>query len=237
MINFATYGYGGMNYENAKKRILIEANNFGVFDHMTGYGHEDLSPEFSQKYCDILSLKRGGGYWIWKCDVLKQEMSKMDEGDIIVYADAGCTFNTGGKKRFYEYIQMLKDSPYGVFNFQLKNAPEYSWTTKEIFDHFNIDMNVDKHIVNCNQLMATVIILQKNTHSINWLDTYANTISKNKYLFTDIHNKQQPHPKFIDNRHDQSVCSIVSKLQGSVVISDETNGKKKDVPLWATRFR
>lgn len=244
MINFVTFGSGGANYENSKMRLLAEAKHFGVFDKITGYGHADLSPTFREKYADVLSLRKGGGYWIWKCDILEQEMSKIDENDFIVYADAGCTFNPHGKKRFFEYIQMLKDSPYGVFNFQLSTIPEYLYTNKSVFDHFNVDLN--DTLAQTGMCIATVFILQKNEHSMKWLNTVINTLSENRHLFTDKYNAQQPqHARFIDHRHDQSICSIISKLQGSVVIRDETydTGRKwgcdksKDWPIWATRYR
>ena len=45
-------------------------------------------------------MKRGGGYWIWKLDIIKQAFSKIKENDIIVYLDSGCTLNKSGKKRF-----------------------------------------------------------------------------------------------------------------------------------------
>jgi hypothetical protein len=48
---------------------------------------------------------------------------------------------------------------------------------------------------------------------------------------------------FIDNRHDQSILSLVRKKRGSIVLMDETYfqpfGNKESLrfPFWATRKR
>lgn len=242
-IHFATYGHGGQRYDNAKQRILGEAKTFGEFNKVTGYGFENLTPAFCEAYKDVLLLPRGAGYWIWKFNILEQELSQLDDGDYVVYADAGCTINSteGSKKRFREYLKILDDSPYGVLNFQT-NHKECSWTIKQIFDYFNVDIN--SNIATTGQYMATVFVVQKNAHSLRWLDTILKTLVHDMYLFTDKYNPNQPHPLFKDNRHDQSLISIVSKVQGSVRLSDETfdgqnwhSNKAKQWPFWSTRYK
>lgn len=237
MIHFITYGSGGPNYERAKQRILKEAAQFGVFDRITGHGMDTLSPEFREKYKDVLSMRRGGGYWIWKFDIIQQELSKINEGDFIVYADAGCTINASENaiKRFYDCLKILSDSPYGILNYSI-NAQEYIWTTQQIFEHFNVDSK--SMVATSNQRIATIFIVQKNAHSEKWLSTIMDTLAHDRFLFTDKYNNNQPNPCFRDNRHDQSVASVVSKLQGSIVIPwNQELARSPNVPFWDTRYR
>lgn len=148
------------------------------------------------------------------------------------------TFGEFNKVTGYSFENL---SPYGVLNFQT-NHKECSWSIKQIFDYFNVDIN--SNIATTGQYMATVFVVQKNVHSLRWLDTILKTLAHDMYLFTDKYNPNQPHPLFKENRHDQSMISIVSKVQGSVRLSDETcdrqnwrSNKAKQWPFWSTRYR
>ena len=61
---------------------------------MKGYGPEDLSEDFIEKYKDIFKHSRGGGYWIWRPYILRSAINDINDGEYLVYLDAGCTINT-----------------------------------------------------------------------------------------------------------------------------------------------
>ena len=67
-VHFITYA--DHKYEKSRKRILNEAEKFGVFKTIKGYTPNDLTFEFSNKFRDVLCLPRGGGFWIWKYDIM-----------------------------------------------------------------------------------------------------------------------------------------------------------------------
>ncbi len=52
----------------------------------------DSDRNFRQRNKNILSRKRGPGYWIWKSYILWHELYVAREKDIIVYSDAGVNF-------------------------------------------------------------------------------------------------------------------------------------------------
>lgn len=241
IIHFITYG--DSKFEKSKKRLLNEAKEFGVFKTMKGYGPQDLSEDFIKKHRDIFKYSRGGGYWIWKLNIIRQSINNINDGEYLVYLDAGCTINKRGKKRFYEYIDKLKNSKnnYGILSFQMTHN-EYKYTTKEIFDYFNI--KCDSDIFKSGQYMATLLIMKKNKHLTKCLDKYEKCIEDNPLLITDIYNSKNQHVEFEDNRHDQSIFSILRKIYGSEVIKgDETwivpfgGPESLKYPFWATRIK
>jgi hypothetical protein len=186
-----------------------------------------------------LKERRGGGYWIWKIDIFKQALSHMEEGDFLVYMDAGCELNNKGKERFKEYISILKDSKYGVLSFKLSYHPEREWTIKEIFEHFEISIGGEEALD--GQLLSTVWVMKKCKHLYKILEEFENVLINKPDYFTDKYNRNQ-NKYFKDNRHDQSVASIVKKLYGTVVIpTDETYFKDFNseeasrFPFWAKR--
>lgn len=237
-INFITYG--NAIYNNSKKRLRDEAINSRWFDTVTVYGPEDLSQEFKDEFKDILKKPRGAGYWIWKFDIIKQQLTKMSNNDILIYMDAGCTININSKTRFNEYIEMLNNSNESIISFQIPHL-EKKYTNKELFHHFNMDVNDNNG--NSGQFIATILIMKNTENMMKIIDDSINVLHTDHLLVTDHYNKIGQCCEFIDNRHDQSILSLVRKKHGSIILTDETwfqpfgNKKSLQYPFWATRKR
>lgn len=224
--------YGSNQFINSKKRMMFMGIKSGWFNTVKMYGPEDLTKDFKNKYSDILKLKRGGGYWIWKYDIIKQRLDEIKNGDYLIYLDSGCTINQYGYNRFKQYLDILKDNEYGIISFIMNEYPERDWTTKNLFDYFKIDLN-DK-IATSGQFHSTVIIMKKCSNVYRIIEECHKVIAKDKYLVTDKYNNNQM-SYFNDNRHDQSILSLVRKIFGSVIIKDETYFKNKLYPFLKTR--
>jgi hypothetical protein len=254
MIHFITYGDD--NYEETKKRLCSQARSLSDgtsddgtsdgdswFNTITSYSPDDLDDDFKERFKNILEQPRGGGYWIWKPYIINKHLEKMEDGDILIYLDAGCHINPSGRERFNEYIEMLKNSEEGAISFQMSQHIEKKWTVKEIFEYFNIHKD-SRDIIESGQIIATVRMFKKNSNSTNLVSSWLNTLYYKPLLFTDHYNKKEQSDIFIDNRHDQSVLSVLSKLYKTIIIEDETYfaegfgcPKSLKCPFWATRLR
>ena len=255
-VHFITYGDGGINYENAKNRLFEQARNFGYFDTITKYGYDDLSDEFKIKYKEILNLPRGAGYWIWKVDIIKQKLSEIDYGEYVVYLDAGCTINNAGVKRFFEYLDMLNDSDYGVIDFEMQepfNMLKKQCTT-QVFNYFNIDVNSD--MAKRGGCVPGVLIIKKSEHIDLILNDFLKVLDIDPYLVTDKYNDAEQHEGYWQHRHDQSIFTCLFIKHGALHIKrnesysfGDTQGdndpecgafgspKSLKYPFWATRLR
>jgi len=246
LIHFITYA--NEKFAKAKKRILQQAEEFGEFKTMRGYGPEDLPKTFYEKYKHILDRDRGGGYWLWRPIILLDALATLKEGEFLVYLDAGCTLNPLGKKRFHDYINMLDQSEYGILSFQMSGNKgpgslevEKKWTIREIFDYFGISPNSD--IGDSGQYLGGVFIMQKNEHLEKYMTMFMEAIMYDPLMCTDDYNKKNQIDVFKDNRHEQSISSVLRKTIGSLVIDDESwmqplgFGESLKYPFWATRLR
>jgi hypothetical protein len=83
--------------------------------------------------------------------------------------------------------------------------------------------------------------MKKCEHVINIYNKFFDVIDTDKKLITDYYNKINQSDEFIDNRHDQSILSVIRKIYGTVVLPDETwyvnfnCEKAHTVPFLATR--
>ena len=229
--------YGDNKYKKARKRIYNEAVKTNWFHSIKCYNKKDLSIGFINQFKNILSMKRGGGYWIWKFDIILNKLNEINDGEFLIYADSGCTINPKGSKRLNEYIEMIKNNKNKIISFQMGHQ-EKEWTTKQIFDSFNIPEN---HLIETSgQYMATIMIMQKCDDVIKMFKDCLDKIIKDPLIITDNYNKNQ-RKEFRDNRHDQSILSIARKIHGSIVLPDETwsndfNSKSmKKIPFLTTR--
>lgn len=231
--------FGNENFEQPLNRICNQAFESGYFDDVQGLNEKDLSPQFCSRFAEVLSRKKGGGYWIWKPFILRQKLRSMQENDILVYCDAGCTVSKWAREEFDRLITIVNSSEYGMLGFEL-TYKECAYTNEKVFQHFNIARD-DTAIRQSNQIMATVIILRKCRHCETLIDEWERTLEEDCHLFTDNYNEFEKSPHFIDHRHDQSVFSVIRKLRGCVVVPDNTYATDwsthMHIPFLATRFR
>ena len=133
---------------------------------------------------------------------------------------------------------MLNNSNESIISFQM-NHQERKYTTKEIFQYFKLDLNSD--YCTSGQIVGGILIMKKNEKIIKIMDDCIDLLRTNHLLVTDHYNKKGQCRDFIVNRHDQSILSIVRKINGSIIIPDETyfkpfgEGESLKYPFWATR--
>lgn len=222
--------FGNVKYQKSVKRICLEAEKIAVFDKVTGYGETELFsfPEFQQHRDFVYSNPRGFGYWLWKSFLTMKYMETMNENDILVYADAGCSLQEKGRKRILEYFEMVKNHPSGILGFALPQI-EKRWNKMDLVRY----LNALEHM-NSNQLVGGIFVLRNCEHTRNLVKMWYETGS-NYSLVDDSPSNLPNDPSFIEHRHDQSIFSLIRKKYGCMIIPEEVETKNENFPICATR--
>jgi hypothetical protein len=214
-----------------------------VFDTILCKTDRDLKTdtEFWAKHGAFLEAnsgpRQGYGFWRWKSYLIMKTLERMEEGDVLVYADAGCTMNQGGTHRLNEYFEMVRQNEKGILAFQL-TYPEILYTKSDVFEA----LGASEEEKQSNQLLATVIVLRKCAASMDFVKEWYGLVEDN-HLVSDEPSVAPNHPDFKAARHDQSILSVLSKKRGLLSIPDETYFNPnwevdgKSFPIWATRRR
>lgn len=210
------------NYPLSKgfDRYRNEVEGFGIFDQIYTYDENDLDSEFRRKFGRYLyPYSRGYGYWGWKPLVIKQTLDKMNDGDILLYTDLGCFFNLQGSKRMKEYIEMVNHSKVGILGIRAQDfSPEgryemefyeYQWTKGDVFDFLGV--RDDQYYTHTKQFEATIVFLKKHAASTAFIDEWVDVVYNHFDLITDTPSKSPNFDGFCENRHDQSIYSILAK--------------------------
>jgi hypothetical protein len=194
--------YADKNYEKSKERIASEAEATGFFDQVITYGKKDLSDDILN--AALMRYERGGGYFVWKPYVVEKTLLGMNDGDILVYADCGCSvFKNDEWKRYFNLL-----SDYNAVMFMLPLTCE-AYTRKNVLEHF---AGIGKNWKRRYQVSATFFLLKKNKQTISLIREWKQTMVQFPELVVDVP-KDQMHeesPRFIENRCDQSILSALA---------------------------
>lgn len=239
--------FGGPS-EAFHKRVEIvcdQAYSIDAFDHIIGYTDKDLIDDtdfWSRHGSFIQNNERGYGYWIWKSYLTKKTLEQMSDNDIVVYIDAGCTINPYGKERLLEYFDLVNKSECGNLSITQRYS-ELAWTKSEIFNYYEVQN--DTRVVDTNQLLGGVFVIRKCDHTVDLVNKWYAGCSN--YQLIDDSISLTNHKSFRENRHDQSIFSIIRKKYGTITTEfNETmfafarGGWAKaghKYPIWATRIR
>ena len=198
-----------------------------------------MSTLFREKHSDLLEVEKGGGYWIWKYEIIRNLLKEINSRDIIFYSSAGSSFNINGLERLKEYVEIINESSSGNLRFEVP-VIEKNWTNKKIFEFFDVQNNSE--ILNSKMLAANHFGLAKNETSEMIFNEFHRLIESDKKLITFEYDNLEQINTFQENRNDQSILSVLSKIHGSEKISDETYFQncpdlQYDFPFLAVRKR
>lgn len=206
------------------KRIRRQARAFGFAKERTLIWTEhDLDPDFREKMKEhLIPGSRGYGYWCWKPQIILQALDRMSDGDVLLYADAGCHLNPKGQKRFEEYVRMADE--HGLLAFQSRSPkgtaepdpryhflPEGQWSKGDLLDYFDVRNNTP--ILTTGQIGATVIVMANRPEVVDLFTRFRAVFLEYFELCDDTPSRSPNLPGFQENRHDQSVFSLLLKLE------------------------
>lgn len=197
-INYADSGFA-----KAQHLSSWTAKHFGRFDKIIEYGPDSIDPNFCLKHKDTFAIKRGAGLWIWKSYIIKKTLELMVDGDYLIYCDAGAFL-----MKPCDYIfDGMKDSDIWISDIPLI---EREWTKPALIDEMGLTDN--EHILNSNQMQGGIIGIRKSDASMAFVKKWCELCGKPAFLWPI--SSDEAHGECISHREDQSILSVLCKVQG-----------------------
>lgn len=204
---FITFGAGSQNHIDAGNRLLKQANNTGLFDNISMYTQEYLAlqPDFHNRHSEFIKQNsRGFGYWLWKPYIIRQTMSEMNDGDVLLYLDCGCEIDVRKVDVIRQYIHYLKTEPADIMgSFALK---ESDWTKADLV---NLIGATPEHMES-KQYQAGALLLLVCPKTRNLVEEWY-TLSCDYQNIDDSPSQLPNDSGFREHRHDQSIFSLLAK--------------------------
>ena len=179
---------------------------------------------------------------MWKPYILFKTLSKLNNNDILFYCDSGMQiFNRNDTiNRFNKLFDLVQDEEKcqtGIATFITEGQPaerkEYMYNLVQVFKHFGVES--DENMTHSQQCQAGVIVLRKCEKSFNIIKEWFTIALENPEFFVGdsrIHSKyknEKQFPGFRDHRHDQSVWSLLCKINKVNILQHNMN------PIYQTR--
>ena len=199
-ISYANYVYE-KQLEYCKKSAL----EIGKVDKFYDYGPQDIDLGFKQENIDILSRKRGNGYWLWKpYFILKTLKEKLENGDYLIYTDAGILYT----KNVRVLINFLEKKNEDMWFYKI-SLKEKIFAKRDAFILMGADTQYYTETYTYN---AAFQIYKKSKFSLKFVSDYL-YYGKDKRIITDEANtlSMPNYLGFKDNRHDQTIFSLLIK--------------------------
>lgn len=202
---FLSYASG--NFIQARDELCKSALAVG-FCEARARGFEHLEVDFVDQNQKILSESRGAGYWLWKPQIILQELKTLNHGDLLVYSDAG-------RSSYYQFRRFpnklaveAREKGFLLGPTICQHGPMSKWTKRDAF----VLMNMDRpEIYELPPIQATWSFWTNSKESTDFLEKWLSYCSDPRIL-TDMENTQGFNnlSDFVDHRHDQSILTLLA---------------------------
>lgn len=185
-------------YIQNQTNLIASAAMYQAFDIIISYQSHNIDPEYYEKHKEILSSKRGAGYWLWKPYFILKTLKMMPEDDILLYVDSSGVFRDG----IYELLNLAKEHNIVLFPNPILN--NRGWIKKTVIDKM---VDGDDSYLDKKSLHAGIILLRNTEETRKFIEEWLK-FCEDPELITDIPSDDE-YSDFKDHRHDQSILSIL----------------------------
>ena len=201
LINYATPDFRRSQRVNLRSGVEIAG-----FDRAIGYRTADIDREFYRQNRHILNYTRGVGYWLWKPYFVVQTLRNLNTGDFLFYSDAGSIFME--PIDHLTKLALKHENEVMVFSTVFV---EKQWTKRDAFLLVGCD---SPKYTETLQRAATFSLWRKSAYSMEVAEQWLH-YCQDRRIITDEDNVLglPNYPEFSENRHDQTVLSLITKLR------------------------
>jgi len=197
LINYANTGYVESRAKQKETALTIAG-----FNKVIEYKYSDIDDDFKHTCSKHFGNARGAGFWVWKPYFILKTLDALNDGDVLAYCDSGAYF----KDSILPYIEKMKGS---IMLFKPKELNiEQQWTKMDIIEQLQVQDYTT--ILLSGQLEAGFILLKKSDVSYKFIKEWLE-LCKDYHLISDEISLKPDVWGFAENRHDQSLLSILGK--------------------------
>ena len=246
--------YGDPRFKVSLDRILRQARRCGRFDKVIGYTPESLPSCI--KSSPLFAFSQGGGYWCWKPYIISQALEQCVAGDIVYYADAGCSLVADSPEwdRFEQllqthssiYFQYRRNFPYPGWSKYCKDSiidqtTIKHWMKPALINYFRQFDSPD--IFDFDSLWAGFVIYKNTGQRPMVLDQWLKIMILRPDLVLPPFGEELFHlpDSYCDHRCDQAILSPLvfyyQKIDNALVLPETSESKIGNPAVLASRWR
>lgn len=213
MIRLVTFADSRMT--TSAKLCCLSASKMGV-DVCWPQSPDTITQEFMGMNAEIFKHDRGYGYWVWKPYFIYKSMLNCQDGDILIYSDAGV--------EFIQPVQYIIDKMDQDIFFFTNGFPHVEWCKGDVMQTilFRISSMVTETkcgvfanygVDQFKQVQASVIFFRVNETTRNFVKEWLLYCQMPGFI-DDSPSKLPNYPTFAEHRHDQAILTCLQIKYG-----------------------
>jgi hypothetical protein len=210
-----------MNYCHQRERLEREARESGWFETIESLSESDLNEFLEDRSEFVASNPRGFGLYVWKPHVISQALSRIPEGDILVYLDAAGRLLRHRFYRIAEYRRVMQSSKVPVLVFSVGQT-ELGFTKKSLLERLGLEN--DQGFLESGQGESGTILCVNTPAARDFVSEWMSICTEDGHTHLMDSDGTNELEGFVEHRHDQSVLSALCKLRGAAVMPSECYG-------------
>jgi hypothetical protein len=197
LVTFAT-----PDWSVAADRLCSSAVRHGV-DRVARYGVQDwLGTPFHLEHLNLLSAKRGYGYWIWKPYFIREALRHAPPGEIVIYADAGSAMVAP-----VEPLAAVARDRSAIVAFGLHGHPQRQWTKRDAFVALDCD---SRRYWDAEAWNAAFHVYRSGEESLAFVDDWLRACTTGRVITDEPNVLGRANLRgFKEHRFDQSLFSLL----------------------------
>lgn len=200
--------YADKSFQKAQKLNLETARRWGA-DRTIAYTPDDIDDAFRAKNKNILSAKKGNGFYLWKPYFLNKAYKELKDGDYLIYTDAGSVY----VNKIQYLLDCMERENLDIMVFSLQNEMlERKYTKRDAFVLMGCD---EPKYTDTPQSIGGYVILKKSDFVEKFIAEDLE-YAQDERIISEKENTQglNNYADFVAHRHDQSVWSLMIKKYG-----------------------
>jgi hypothetical protein len=149
--------FGTAPFAAALRRIEREARATGAFAAVHAFTDADIAPEYARAHADVLQQPRGAGLWLWKPYFVARVLAGLAEGELLLYADAGCELRASPAP----YLELARRHGFLGFRLEAEHTLQ-RWTKGDVFAAVGLELGLFGIEP---QVIATVFAMRKSART------------------------------------------------------------------------
>jgi hypothetical protein len=195
------------DWSAALDRLVASASIHGA-DSILRFGAQDwLGTPFYFEHLQLLSAKRGFGYWIWKPYFIREALRRARDGEIVMYADAGSEIIAP----LTPLIELARERT-PIVTFALHGHINRQWTKRDAFVALGLD---SKRYWNAEMVNAAFHVYRAGPESRAFVDEWLAACVTKRIVTDDPNARGRKNlPGFKEHRFDQALFSLLCEKHG-----------------------
>ena len=214
--------YGNEEYYKSLDLLEKTSLEIGKVDEFIRYTEDWLkTEEFWNKNAFILTRPRGAGYWIWKPYIIMKTFESLENGDCVLYSDAGLKVIDNLTPLFDITSNNPNDGKI-IFKLPWVGAQHIAkmWVKRDCFVLTECD---EPKYWEAPMTNGAISLWVKNDKNIEFLKIWQRYIRDQRIVTDDPNFCGKPNfMEFVDHRHDQSVLSLLALKYNFELFRDPT---------------